>query len=163
MISKARENCEKLGFNNVEFRMGEIESLPVGDNSIDVVLSNCVLNLVPDKKKTFMEIYRILRANGKFCISDIVLNGELPEKLRTPAELYAGCIAGALPKDDYLNIINNVGFVDIKIVKEKEIIIPDSVLLKYFNEAEIEEYKNVKNPISSITVFAEKKVKCCCS
>ena len=162
MISKARENCEKLSYKNVEFRMGEIEKLPVGGNSIDVVLSNCVLNLVPDKKKAFMEIYRILRAEGKFCVSDIVLNGELPEKLRTPAELYAGCVAGAIPKNDYLNIINNVGFVDIKVVKEKEIIIPDHILIKYFDEAEIKEYKSVRNPISSITVYAEKKVKCCC-
>lgn len=162
MIEKARKNCDKLGYNNVEFRLGEIEELPAIDKSADVVLSNCVLNLVPDKKAAFMEIFRVLKGGGRFCVSDIVLKNDLPKKLREPAELYAGCVAGAEQKDEYLNIINNVGFIDIKVVKEKEIIIPDHILSEYLSEDEIKEYKNDPNPISSITVVGERPVRGCC-
>ncbi len=100
MIAKARENAEKSGFENVEFRLGEIEHLPVRSNSIDVVISNCVLNLVPDKQRAFAEIYRVLKPGGHFCISDIVSSQELPLWLKSIAEAYAGCVSGAIPKED---------------------------------------------------------------
>ena len=110
MISKADENKAKLGFNNIEYRLGDIESMPISDNHADVVISNCVLNLVPDKKKAFAEIFRILKPGGHFCISDVVIQGELPASLQKSAEMYAGCVAGALQRDDYLSIIAQAEF-----------------------------------------------------
>ena len=104
MISKARSNNEKLGFDNVEFRYGDIEDLPVIDNFANVIISNCVLNLVPDKKKAFGEIFRVLKPGGHFSVSDIVVSGNLPEKIRAAAEMYAGCIGGAVKKEDYLEV-----------------------------------------------------------
>src|SRR5690606_7234984 len=124
MIRKARKNAEKLGFNNVEFRSGDIDDMPVSDNVADVVVSNCVLNLVPDKQKVIAEIYRVLKPGGHFSISDIVLVGELPKALKEDAEMYAGCVAGAIQKEDYLNLIKDRGFQNIKIQKEKTISIP---------------------------------------
>ena len=105
MVNKARINADKLGFNNVEFRKGDIEQMPIGGDSIDVVVSNCVLNLVPDKTKAFSETFRVLKAAGHFSMSDVVLKGELPEGLKNDAEMYAGCVSGAIQKDAYLNII----------------------------------------------------------
>lgn len=156
MIELARENAEKLGFNNVEFRLGDIEKLPVTSNKIDVVVSNCVLNLVPDKEKAFHEIYRVLKPGGHFSISDVVLSGELPEKIKSASEMYAGCVAGALQKADYLNIIYNSGFEQVTVQKEKLITIPDDILLHYLSKAEIDTYKNSGNGIYSITVYAAK-------
>lgn len=156
MINKARENAEKLGYNNVEFRYGDLEEMPVSDGLADVVISNCVLNLVPDKKKVISEISRVLKPGGHFSISDIVLIGHLPEALRQDAELYAGCVSGAIQKDDYLAEISNAGFTDIKIQKEKTILLPDDILTKYLSAEEIESFGKRQTGIFSITVFAKK-------
>ncbi|MCX6230522.1 MAG: arsenite methyltransferase [Bacteroidetes bacterium] len=156
MIAKARENAEKLGFNNVEFRFGDIEKMPLTANKADVVISNCVLNLVPDKKKAFDEIYRILKINGHFSISDVVLEGKLPVKLEQAAEMYAGCVSGAVQKQEYLDIIKFSGFKNISVQKEKKITIPDEILLNYISKKELEELKHNNTGIYSITVYAEK-------
>lgn len=162
MIAKARSHAQKLGFNNVEFRQGEIENVPVGINVADVIVSNCVLNLVPDKKKAFSEIYRVLKPGGHFSISDVVLVGDLPAELLKDAEMYAGCVAGALAKSNYLSLINEAGFANISIQKENPIIIPDDILLRYLTKEKTETYKQSGMGIFSITVYAEKpKDKCC--
>lgn len=161
MIDKARTNAEKLGFNNVEFRQGDIEKIPMTSNVADVVVSNCVMNLVPNKPKAFAEVYRILKPTGHFSISDIVLVGELPEKIKTAAEMYAGCVASAIQKEDYLKIIENAGFKNLTLQKEKAIIVPDDILKNYLNEDEINQYKNSKTRIYSITVYGEKGEACC--
>ena len=156
MINKARENAEKLGFNNVEFRYGDIEDMPVSDNVADVVVSNCVLNLVPDKKKVVSEIFRVLKPGGHFSISDIVLVGDLPEALRQDAEMYAGCVSGAIQKEEYLGIIKESGFENVTLQKEKTIEIPDDILSKYLSSEAIGDFKNENTGIFSITVYAEK-------
>ncbi len=156
MIRKARENADKLGYNNVEFRHGDIEDLPVGGNSINVVVSNCVLNLLPDKTTIFKEIYRVLKPGGHFSISDIVLIGELPEVLREDAEMYAGCVAGAIQKEAYLGLIKEAGFEDVKIQKEKPIHIPKDILNKYEDRMNIEHFGSSDLGIFSITVFGQK-------
>lgn len=165
MVQKARNNAEKLGFNNIEFRQGDIEDMPLTSNKADVVVSNCVLNLVPNKHKVFSEIYRVLKPGGHFSISDIVLEGSLPEKWKQVAELYAGCIAGAIQKEEYLGIINEAGFANVVLQKEKDITLPDEVLANYLSEEEIAQYKAGKSKIRSITVFAQKPAKdernCC--
>lgn len=163
MIQKARINAEKLNFHNVEFRYGDIENLPVSDESIDVVVSNCVLNLVPNKNQAIKEIFRILKKGGHFSISDIVLTGTLPEGLQTAAEMYAGCVAGALQKDSYLDIIRQCGFTNITIQKEKAILIPEDILKNYLNASQLGAYLNNKDIIYSITVYAEKNNESCCS
>lgn len=161
MIKKGRINAEKLGYNNVEFRQGDIEDMPVSDNSADVIVSNCVLNLVPDKQKVFSEIYRVLKPGGHFSISDIVLVGDLPEALQKDAEMYAGCVAGAIQKDAYLGYIKALGFENIALQKEKPIVIPDDILSRYLSAEEIAAFKDGKasdrqKGIFSITVFAQK-------
>ena len=161
MIEKAKKNAINLGFQNVEFRQGDIENIPMTANFADVVVSNCVMNLVPDKPKAFAEVYRILKPTGHFSISDIVLVGELPEKIKNAAEMYAGCVASAIQKEVYLNIIKNSGFKNITLQKEKAIIIPDDILKDYLNETEIEDYKKSSTKIYSITVYAEKGDNCC--
>lgn len=161
MIDKARANAEKRNFNNVEFRLGDIENIPVSANVADVVVSNCVMNLVPNKPKAFGEVYRILKPGGHFSISDIVLTGELPERIKNAAEMYAGCVASAIQKNDYLNIIQEAGFENVKLQKEKAIIIPEDILKNYLNEDEIALYNSNKNIIYSITVYGEKQKECC--
>ena len=165
MIKKARANAEKLGLNNVEFRLGDIDDMPVTSNAADVIVSNCVLNLVPNKHKVISEIFRVLKPGGHFSISDIVLEGELPAKWKEVAELYAGCVSGAIQKKDYLDIIAETGFANITLQKDKPIIIPDDILANYLTEAEIKIYKNGQTKITSITVYAEKPSKdernCC--
>ncbi len=156
MIKKARLNAEKLQFNNVEFREGDIDDMPVNDAIADVVVSNCVLNLVPNKKKVITEIYRVLKPGAHFSISDIVLIGELPETLKKDAEMYAGCVAGAIQKEAYLNFIQETGFVNVTIQKEKTIRIPDDILTKYLNEQELKDFLTSRTGIFSITVYAEK-------
>jgi arsenite methyltransferase len=164
MIQKARENAEKLGFNNVEFRLGEIEKIPMTADKADVVVSNCVLNLVPDKSKAFQEIYRILKPKGHFSISDVVLAGNLPANLREASEMYAGCVAGAIQKEEYLNIIKEMGFENIQIQKEKVITLPDDILAAYLTADEISSFRKSETGILSITVYAEKPTqKACCS
>lgn len=156
MIQKARMNAEKLGFNNVEFREGDIENMPVSDNVADVVVSNCVLNLVPSKQGVINDIHRVLKPGGHFSISDVVLVGDLPESLRTNAEMYAGCVSGAIQKSEYLQMIETAGFTNITLQKEKPIVIPDDILSKHLSTAEISEFKEGKTGIFSLTVYAEK-------
>lgn len=161
MIAKARANAEKLHFNNVEFRQGDIEKMPLTTNVADVVVSNCVLNLVPNKDGVFKEIYRVLKTGGHFSISDVVLVGTLPEALKGAAEMYAGCISGAIQRDEYLGLINKNGFKNLIVQKQKPIIIPDDILQNYLSAPEILAYKQSKTGIYSITVYAEKQASCC--
>lgn len=160
MISKARQNAEKLGFNNVEFRHGDIEKMPVSANVANVIVSNCVLNLVPNKANVFQEIRRVLKPGGHFSISDIVLVGDLPKNLQEAAEMYAGCVSGAIQKDEYLNLIRQAGFESLEIQKEKPIIIPDDILLQYISSDELNTFKESGTGIYSVTVFARKS-ECC--
>jgi arsenite methyltransferase len=163
MIAKARYNAETLGYNNVEFRFGDIENMPIAAGVADVAVSNCVLNLVPNKDAVIKDIYRVLKPGGHFSISDIVLVGNLPENLKNKAEMYAGCVAGAIQKDNYLHLIKQNGFTGITVQKEKAIVIPDDILTKYIDREELALFKNGKAGIFSITVYAEKPVeKACC-
>ncbi len=156
MIRKARENAEKLGYNNVEFREGDIEDLPISDNLVDVVISNCVLNLVPNKERAFAEILRVLRPGGHFCISDVVLVGALPEGLQSAAEMYAGCVAGAMQRDAYLALVKQTGFENVRIEKEKPIFIPDHILSEYLSSEALEAFRKSPVAILSITLYGEK-------
>ncbi len=159
MIAKARENAAKLGYQNVEFRQGDIEDLPLPANMVNVVVSNCVLNLVPDKRKAFAEMHRVLRTGGHFSVSDIVLTRELPDQLRHAAELYAGCVTGAIQKVDYLGMIAEAGFTNVKVLKSKAIIIPGDILSQYLSAEEVEKVKIEGLGIESITVYGEKTLK----
>lgn len=161
MIEKARKNAEARKFNNVEFRQGDIENMPVTSNVADVIVSNCVLNLVPNKEKVFKEIFRVLKPGAHFSISDIVLIGELPDQIRSAAEMYAGCISGALQKNEYLDLIEKSGFIGIAVQKEKEIIIPDDILINYLNPELLHNFKESPTGIYSISVYAEKPKDCC--
>ena len=156
MIRRARANAEKLGYNNVEFREGDIEALPLSDQTVDVVVSNCVLNLVPNKAAVFAEIDRVLRPGGHFSISDVVLDGALPAALREAAELYAGCVSGAIQMEAYLDLIRAAGFQNLVVQKQKPILIPDNILLEYLNPAQLQAFAAAKTGIYSITVYAEK-------
>ncbi len=162
MIAKARINAAKLGFDNVQFREGDIDDMPLASEIADVIVSNCVLNLVPNKDGVFKEIFRVLKQGGHFSISDVVLVGQLPDALRKDAEMYAGCVSGAIQKEVYLELINSNGFTNIQIQKEKAIIIPDDILINYLNPTEMTAFKNGQTGIFSITVFAEKPVKAAC-
>lgn len=165
MIELAKNNAAKLGYKNVEFRHGDIDNMPLVSNKADVVVSNCVLNLVPNKHKVFSEIYRILKPGGHFSISDIVVEGEIPVKWKEIAELYAGCVSGAIQKNEYLSIIKDAGFTNIALQKDKTIVIPDEILSEYLSEEEISEYKKSNVRIASVTVYADKpskdERKCC--
>jgi SAM-dependent methyltransferase len=158
MIEKARNNAEARGLHNVEFRQGDIEKMPVTSNVADVVVTNCVLNLVPNKDEVFKEILRVLKPGGHFSISDIVLVGELPANIKNAAEMYAGCVAGAIQKEEYLELIKSNGFNNITVQKEKVITIPDDILSSYLSEEEITSFKNGGTGIFSVTVYAEKPV-----
>lgn len=162
MIDKAKANAQKLGFANVEFRQGDIENIPVSANIANVIVSNCVLNLVPDKANVFKEIFRVLKPGGHFSISDVVLIGHLPEALHKDAEMYAGCVAGAIQKQVYLELINANGFSNVTIQKEKAINIPDDILKNYLNEQELTSFKAGNTGIFSITVYGEKPKSCGC-
>jgi arsenite methyltransferase len=161
MIEKARQNAEMRGFNNVEFRQGDIEKMPITSQVADVVVSNCVLNLVPNKYGVFQEISRVLKPGGHFSISDVVLIGALPEGLRKDAEMYAGCVSGAIQKDVYVELIHATGFVNIQIQKEKPIVIPDDILNRYLSAEELHNFKSGDTGIFSITVYAEKPGNAC--
>lgn len=156
MVDKARKNAEKIGVKNVEFVLGDIEDMPLDDNIADVVVSNCVLNLVPDKVKAFAETFRITKPGGHFSISDVVIRGELPAALQQDAEMYAGCVAGAIDVDEYLSIIRDAGFENITIQKEKEIDLPQEILENYMSSGEIEDFRNSGTGIYSVTVYGEK-------
>ncbi|GAB3496683.1 arsenite methyltransferase [Spirosoma knui] len=156
MIDRARQNARALGYTNVEFVYGDIEDMPLPENLADVVVSNCVMNLVPDKRKAFAETHRILKSGGHFSISDIVLKGDLPEDLQRDAEMYVGCVSGAIQKDAYLQLVQEAGFKNITIQKERAITLPDDVLLSYLTAAEIADYRQQDKGVYSITVYAEK-------
>jgi len=157
MVKKARENCDKLKFKNVEFVLGDIESMPFEDKQFDIVVSNCVLNLVPDKNKAFSEIFRVLKSGGRFCVSDVVIKGILSEKMIKDAEMYAGCISGASEMTEYLGIVKKSGFSDIIIHKQKEIKLPESLLSEFNSAGELNSFKKGETGIFSITVSGYKK------
>jgi arsenite methyltransferase len=156
MLEKANENNQKMGFQNVKFVKGDIEDIPLPDNTFDVVISNCVLNLVPNKTKAFSEIRRVLKPGGHFCISDIVLKGDLPDELREAAALYAGCISGALQKEDYLRIVADAGFEGVVVKDEMINDVPDEYLLESVSREAIDAYRKSGAGIYSITVVADK-------
>lgn len=162
MLDKARANTEKLGYTNVEFREGDIEHIPVSDELADVVVSNCVLNLVPNKDVVFKEIHRVLKPGGHFCISDIVIQGDLPPAIQKAAEMYAGCVSGAIQQTAYLDLIEANHFRQINVQKQKLITVPDDILAQYLSKEEIETFKTSNTGIYSITVFAQKKEEDCC-
>lgn len=156
MIKKAEANTVKMGYDNVIFKLGDIESLPLNENTTDLVLSNCVLNLVPDKDLAFKEIYRVLKPGGKFCISDIVLEGELSPVLAESAAMYVGCVTGAMQKSDYMNIIKKSGFNNGQIKESRQLELPDELLKKYLSNSELAEFKANPVGIISITITGEK-------
>ena len=156
MIEKARRNASTLNYTNVEFVFGDIESMPIESNHVDVIISNCVLNLVPNKAAAFTEMFRVLKPGGHFSVSDIVLSRTLPTGLQTAAEMYAGCVSGAIQRSDYLKGITDAGFQNVSVKIEKPIILPDNVLEKYLSAKQLEEFKSQGTPIQSITVYAEK-------
>jgi ubiquinone/menaquinone biosynthesis C-methylase UbiE len=164
MIDKARINAEKLGFHNVEFRQGDIEKMPVTANTADVIVSNCVLNLVPNKYGVFQEMFRVLKPGGHFSISDIVLIGTLPPKIQAAAEMYAGCVSGAIQKQAYLELIDITGFKNVTLQKEKSITVPDDILSQYLSTDEIAAFKASGTGIFSVTVYAQKtEADACCA
>lgn len=163
MIEKAKRNAAKLGYGNVEFRLGEIEDLPLASNRVDVVVSNCVLNLVPDKEKALAETFRVLKPGGHFSISDIVLSGQLPEGLQQDAAMYAGCVSGAIEREAYLDIVRKVGFVNVQVQKQRRITLPDEILLQYLSPQDLESFKDSGTGIFSVTVYAEKPQPGCCT
>ncbi|HYN38806.1 MAG TPA: methyltransferase domain-containing protein, partial [Rhodospirillales bacterium] len=146
----------KLGYDNVQFRAGEIEVLPVDDAAVDVVVSNCVLNLVPDKAQAFAEIFRVLRPGAHFCVSDIVATGELPEPIRKATALYVGCVAGALAREEYLRLIEGAGFEAINVAETKPIELPDEVLTPHLGDADLAAFRSSDISLQSITVRAVK-------
>jgi len=156
MIVKARENCAKLKFTNVDFVLGDIEDMPFEDNKFDVVISNCVLNLVPDKTKAFNEIFRVLKPGGHFCVSDVVIKGTLSERMQKDAEMYAGCVSGASEITEYLKIVKDAGFLNVNVHKQKEIVLPDSLLSEYNDPSELISFHTGDRGIFSITVSASK-------
>lgn len=157
LIIRALQNNQKLGYKNVEFELGEIENMTtISSNMADVVISNCVMNLVPDKEKAFREVFRVLKTGGHFSISDIVYSGTLPNGVLEAAEMYAGCVAGASEKGAYLGVIKSAGFKNIQIKKERQIELPDELLLKYMQAEELAEFKKSGSGIYSITLYADK-------
>jgi ubiquinone/menaquinone biosynthesis C-methylase UbiE len=156
MIARARENAKKSGIDKVEFRLGEIEHLPILSDSIDVVISNCVLNLVPDKQRAFAEIFRVLKPGGHFCISDIVSSRELPDWLKGIAEAYAGCVSGAIPKEDYLKLIRETGFSHVAVASERRIHVPAELVAKSLTREQQEEAAASDLHVMSVTVTAFK-------
>jgi len=157
MVEKARVNNNKLGYANVEFVQGDIEEMPLPDAQFDVVVSNCVLNLVPDKNRAFAQIMRVLKPGGH-CVSDVVIKGELPENLKKDAEMYVGCISGAISMEDYLKIIADQGFQHVTVHKQREIVVPKNILLRFLSEEEITQLKNSGTGIFSVTVSGEKEI-----
>ena len=163
MLAKAYANLDKAGYRNVEFRFGEIEQIPLANDTADVVVSNCVFNLVPDKAKAFAETYRILKPGAHFSISDIVIQGTMPDALREAAELYVGCVSGALDRAEYLEIIANAGFVDIRVMKERQIVLNDDLLERFMTAEERKVFERSDIGIYSVTVNATKpKTEVCC-
>jgi SAM-dependent methyltransferase len=162
MVDRARANAQKLGYANVEFRLGELEALPVADASVDVAISNCVLNLVPDKAGAFAEIFRVLRPGARLCISDVVASAPLPEALRAAAELHVGCIAGAVEQDQYLKLIRTAGFSEVRIAESRTIELPDSLLSQHLDGEELAAFRAAEIRLLSVTVLGTKPSTACC-
>lgn len=158
MLEKARENAGKLAYTNVEFVKGDIEDMPLPDEEFDVVISNCVLNLVPDKEKAFAQIFRVMKSGGHFCVSDVVITGDLPDPIRKDAEMYAGCVAGAIDKDKYLKMITEAGFENVAVHKLKKIVIPAEILENYLSKQETDSFQKGETGIFSITVSGYKQI-----
>ena len=164
MIDKARENAHKGGYTNVEFRLGEIEHLPAADNSVDVIVSNCVINLSPDKAQVFNEAYRVLRPDGRLMVSDIVLLKELPEFIKNSIDAYIGCLSGAIMKAEYIKTIQEAGFQDVEILDESyfplECMANDQTAKGLINEGNIppEELEELGTSIVSIKVTGKKSL-----
>ncbi len=156
MLERANANLQKTGFRNVEFRFGDIENLPVASRTVDVVVSNCVLNLVPNKQQAFAEIFRVLKPGAHFSISDIVLDGVLPDPILKAAEMYAGCVSGAMQKNDYLRTIEQAGFKQVELRTAKPIVLPDELLLQYLSAEDLKSFKESRVGIESITVHVER-------
>lgn len=156
MLARARNNADKLGYTNVEFVAGDIDEMPLGNNQFDVAISNCVLNLVPDKRKAFNEIFRVLKPGGHFCFSDVVIKGELPDKLKKDAEMYAGCVSGAMQMEDYLQTIQSAGFKNVQMHKQRTIEVPSEILKYYLDTAEIQGFRESRIGLFSITVSGNK-------
>jgi arsenite methyltransferase len=156
MVAKARVNSEQSGFDNVEFRLGEIEHLPVLSDSVDVVISNCVLNLVPDKQRAFAEIYRVLKSGGHFCISDIVSSQAMPDWIKEIAEAYAGCVSGSIPKQDYLGLIRETGFDQVNVASERRINVPAELIANSLTGQQQDEALANDLHVMSVTVTAVK-------
>jgi arsenite methyltransferase len=156
MLEKAKNNNRKMGFSNVEFVKGDIEQIPLPGDSYDVVISNCVLNLVPDKQKAFSEIKRVLKPGGHFCVSDIVLKGDLPDDMREAAALYAGCVSGALQMNDYLQIVKDAGFKEVEVKDERVNDLPDEYFAQYVTSETLHQYRASGAGIFSITVVGTK-------
>jgi arsenite methyltransferase len=156
MVSKARDNAAKAGYENVDFRLGEIEHLPVRSDSVDVVISNCVLNLVPDKPRAFAEIHRVLKPGGHFCISDIVSSSRLPDWVQDIADAYAGCVSGAIPREDYIRIISEAGFDQVVIRAQRRIDVPAELIAGALSAQQREMVERMDLHVMSITVTARK-------
>lgn len=156
MIERAQANAQRLQAANVEFHLGEIEQLPLPDASVDVAVSNCVLNLVPDKARAFAEIFRVLRPGGHFCISDIVLDGELPAGLAEAAALYSGCVTGAVPRDDYLATIRAAGFQHVVVRAQRRLELPEDLLREHLAAAQLDAFHAAGTGIYSVTVVGRK-------
>jgi arsenite methyltransferase len=156
MIAKARASASKLGYENVEFRLGEIERTPVEAGSVDVVISNCVLNLVPDKASAFAEMFRVLRPGGRFCVSDIVATGELPTPVQDAAGLYGGCVAGAMPEADYLALLAEVGFERVHVAEAKPVTVPEDALAPHMDGEELAVFRASDIVLKSVTVLGSK-------
>ena len=164
MIAKARENAKKGGFGNIDFRLGDIENLPVPNDSVDVILSNCVVNLSPEKPKVFAEAFRVLKSGGKLTLSDVVLLRPLPAVLTNSAAAYLGCVAGASLKSDYIGMLNEAGFADVQVVGESPFYLgeaaADPIVQTIIEEARLtpEQVKEVGKSIVSIKLVATKAI-----
>ncbi len=157
MVDKARANAQTLGYDNVDFYLGDIEAMPFDEGTVDVVISNCVLNLVPDKKAAFAEMYRVLKPGGHFCVSDIVYQGQMPEAVKRSAELYVGCVAGAMQREAYLGALQEAGFAEVEVVKGRVIDIPDEALQQVLGPAEREALRQSGSAVLSVTVYGVKR------
>jgi SAM-dependent methyltransferase len=159
MVEKARKNAEIAGYNNVEFRLGDIEKLPLSDKTAHVVLGNGIMNMVPEKKQAFSEIYRILKHHGNLSLSEIMVKGDMPKGLKIDAEMYVGCMAGSMNLEEYIQVLSDCGFEEITVKEEKKLELPDAMLHYYLPPEEAREFREGAPGIYSVTLTAEKP--CC--